>query len=198
MSNFLFSLNVTIPVFLVILLGYILKRKGFINDNFVSLCNKFVFHVALPVALFDDIATSDILKHATGTFVIYCMLVTILMFSLSWLLSWLLLKDKSMVGSFAQCSVRSSAAILGVTFVENICGNAGMAPLMIVAAVPLFNILSVIILTFSAEMNGKDGGNSIDKKAAIKKSFINILKNPIIIAIFAGRYQAADDGAQDH
>ena len=57
-----------------------------------------------------------------------------------------------MVGAFTQASVRSSAAILGVAFVENICGDAGMAPLMIASAVPFFNVLSVVILVFSADM----------------------------------------------
>ena len=62
---------------------------------------------------------------------------------------------------------------------ENICGNSGMAPLMIVSAVPLFNIYSVVILT----MCGRDSKKG---KAGIKKAFFNILKNPIIIGIVAG------------
>ena len=191
MDNFLFSINVTIPIFLVILLGYILRKIGIITESFVAAANKYVFVVALPVMLFRDIATSDILVSARGSFVFFCMIVTITMFLLVWLFSWLFLKDKSMVGAFAQASARGSAAILGVAFVENICGNAGMAPLMIVSAVPFFNILSVIILTFSADM-GKGAvvsdaaARNQERKKTIKKAFLNILKNPIIIGIFVG------------
>ncbi len=184
-DNFIFSLNVTIPIFLVILLGYILRRIGFLTEGFVAVANKYVFTVALPVMLFQDIATSDIIQNASGSFVLFCMLVTIAMFLLVWLFAYLILKDKTMVGAFAQGAARGSAAILGVAFVENICGNAGMAPLMIVSAVPFFNILSVIILTFSAEM-GKGEKGVGNKKAVIRKSVINILKNPIIIGIVAG------------
>lgn len=185
MENFVFSLNVTIPIFLVILLGHLLRRVGFLTEEFVSVANKYVFSVALPVMLFKDIATSDIMQNASGTFIIFCMAVTIAMFLLVWLFAYLVLKDKSMVGAFAQGASRGSAAILGVAFVENICGNSGMAPLMIVAAVPFFNILSVIILTFSAEL-GKKSDVFTEKKAVIRKSVINIIKNPIIIGIFAG------------
>lgn len=96
-----------------------------------------------------------------------------------WFLAAHILKDKSLVGAFAQASVRSSAAILGIAFVENMYGNAGLAPLMIVSAVPLFNIYSVIILTFSA--NGGQHGTG-----AIRKACINVLKNPIIIGIVLG------------
>lgn len=191
MENFLFSINVTIPIFLVILLGFFLRKIGILTEGFVSAANKYVFVIALPVMLFRDIATSDILIQARGSFIFFCMFVTIAMFLIVWLISWLCLKDKSMVGAFAQAAARGSAAILGVAFVENICGNAGMAPLMIVSAVPFFNILSVIILTFSADLGKEKLGQSgkEDKKkrsATIKKAFINILKNPIIIGIFLG------------
>ena len=84
-----------------------------------------------------------------------------------------------MIGAFVQGAARGSAAVLGVAFVENICGNSGMAPLMIVSAVPMYNVISVIALTF--------GGNDRQRgTAGIKKAFINILKNPIIIGILIG------------
>ena len=86
-----------------------------------------------------------------------------------------------MVGAFTQASARGSAAVLGIAFVQNIYGNSGMTPLMIVSAVPLYNIYSVIILTFCA--NNQDHS---DKAATIKRAFKNILTNPIILGIAAG------------
>ena len=52
MSNFIFSINATFPIFLVILLGWFLKRIGLITDEFAEVANKYVFKVALPVLLF--------------------------------------------------------------------------------------------------------------------------------------------------
>ena len=86
-----------------------------------------------------------------------------------------------MVGAFVQASCRSSAAILGVAFATNIYGDAGQTPLMIVAAVPLFNIISVLILTLSASDRDETNG-----MAQVKKTCLNILKNPIILGILAG------------
>ena len=180
MDNFIFSVNVTIPIFLIILLGYILRRIGFLTDEFVRVANKYVFIVALPVMLFRDIAGSDVRKDMNVKFFLFCMIVTIIMFFLVWGIAKLTLKDKTMVGAFAQAGARGSAAILGVAFVENICGEIGMTPLMIVAAVPFFNILSVIILVFNANTEAnKDYGK-------IKNACINIAKNPIIIGIVLG------------
>lgn len=186
MNDFLFSINATIPVFLVILLGYILKKIGIINEAFVDTANIYVFKVALPVMLFEDMAFTGLTDRLDGSFIIYCIVVTIIMFLLSWLLTYIFMKDKTQVGAFAQAAVRSSAAILGVAFVENICGEAGMAPLMIASAVPFFNILSVIILTFSAEYGNETDGNRISLKAEIVKSLKGIVTNPIIIGILLG------------
>lgn len=179
MDSFIFSLNATMPVFLVIVLGYILKQLGLFTDEFCRVGNKYVFLVALPVLLFRDIAQTNLYTDFKLSFVLYCAGVTTVVFLGVWFLAAHILKDKRLVGAFAQASVRSSAAILGIAFVENMYGNAGLAPLMIVSAVPLFNIYSVIILTFSA-----DGGQHGTE--AIRKACINVLKNPIIIGIVLG------------
>ena len=147
MSNFIFSINATFPIFLVILLGWFLKHIGLITDEFAEVANKYVFKVSLPVLLFRDIATTSILKDMNIQFVAFCFIATFIMFTICYIFARIYCKDKDMVGAFAQASARGSAAVLGIAFVENICGNSGMAPLMIVSAVPLFNIYSVVILT---------------------------------------------------
>ena len=86
-----------------------------------------------------------------------------------------------MVGAFVQGAYRSSAAILGIAFIQNIYGTSGMAPLMIIGSVPLYNIFAVIILTLESNNKENFGDNS-----RIKHALINILKNPIIIGIFFG------------
>ncbi len=178
MDSFVFALNATMPVFLVMVIGYFLRRIHLLNESFCAVADKFVFKVALPFMLFLDIAQSDLKQDFNPTFVLFCMLGTIIMFLGVWLIARVLLKDKTIVGAFSQAAVRGSAAILGIAFVENIYGNPGMTPLMIVAAVPFFNILAVIILTFSAPQ--PDGGSPV------KAACLNVIKNPIIIGIVLG------------
>ena len=60
MESLLFSLGCVLPLFVLILIGYILRRLGMINDNFVSVGTKVVFNVSLPVQLFVQIASSDL------------------------------------------------------------------------------------------------------------------------------------------
>ncbi len=179
MQDFLFSLNVTGPIFLVILLGWFLGKIGLFTEGFASVADKYVFKVALPVLLFEDIVQMDLRADFSVKFVLFCVIATTIMFFGCWLGARLFLKDKSMVGAFAQAAARGSAAVLGIAFVENIYGDAGMTPMMIVAAVPLFNIYSVLILTFSAQ-------GEQQKSGMVKKTLVNVAKNPIILGILVG------------
>ena len=179
MDSLIYSLNATVPVFLVIVVGYILKRIGILNESFVKSANKFNFKVTLPVLLFVDLSTTDIIGDFDLEYVLFCAIVTTVVFFALWLGARTWLKDKSLTGEFVQACYRSSAAILGVAFIQNIYGDSGMAPVMIIGCVPLFNIFAVLALTFESE-------KTTDGKEHIKKSVVNIIKNPIIIAIALG------------
>ena len=143
----MFSLNATLPVFLVMVIGWALGQKGFLPKQFCTVADKLVFKVTLPVMLFCDMATLDLAHSFDAKFVLFCFAVTAIAIVVIWVLARRLLKDKTLVGEFVQASYRSSAAILGVAFIQNIYGTSGMAPLMILGSVPLFNIFAVIILT---------------------------------------------------
>lgn len=180
MDNFIYSLNATVPVFLVMLLGWWLKRLRFLTDDFVSVADKLVFKVALPVLVFRDIAGADLSNDFNLKFVLFCFLGTCLFFGVTWIAAELCMKDKTMIGSFVQGSFRGSAAILGIAFAQNIYGDSGLVPMMIVASIPLFNIFSVIVLIRSAN------AGETDHQAVVKKTLKGIVTNPIIIGIFAG------------
>lgn len=180
MNDFLFSLNATMPVFLVMLLGWWLKKINFITDDFVSVADKVVFKVALPVLVCMDIASADLTKDFSLPFVLFCFFGTCIFFGVTWLLAELFIKDKHMIGSFVQGSFRGSAAILGIAFAQNIYGDSGLVPMMIVASIPLFNIFSVIVLMRSAN------AGETDTKEVLKKTLIGIVTNPIIIGILFG------------
>ena len=181
LENFIYSINVTLPIFLVMVIGYILKQTGMLNDNFVTVANRFNFKVTLPFMLFKDISRVDIRAVFDIRYVLFCALVSTACFWLIWGGTKLFVKDKSIRGAFVQASFRGSAAVMGLAFIQNIYGESAMGPLMIVSAVPLYNIFSVLVLTFES-----NEAESLNKKEKIKQAFINIAKNPIIISILLG------------
>lgn len=182
MSNLVFSLNATMPVFLLMVLGYVLKRTGMIDDAFASKLNTFVFKISLPFLLFIQLATTDFVKAWDTQFVLFCFFATLASILIVSLVS-LYIKEKDVRGEFIQAAYRSSAAILGIAYISNIYGDAGMAPLMIVGAVPLYNVMAVVVLSVT-DSSAITSGET--RSELIRKTIIGIFKNPIIIGVVAG------------
>lgn len=184
MESLIYSLNATVPVFLVIVLGYFLRQVGILNGNFVTVSNAFNFRITLPVLLFCDMAGSNLREEFDIRLVLFCAVVTTVIFFSTWTLARLLLRDKTMVGAFVQVCYRSSVAVLGVAFISNIYGNAGMAPQMMLGSVPLFNIYAVVVLTFEGEKVGEARDNLV-------RAAKGVITNPILIGLLLGMLVAA-------
>lgn len=179
MENLIFALNATVPVFFLMLLGIFFRNIGLIDEHMTGKLNQFVFKVALPVLLFKDLAGENFYEAWDGRFVLFCFLATCISILIALTVSFLW-KDKSIQGEFVQASYRSSAALLGIAFIQNIYGTSGMAPLMIIGTVPLYNAVAVIVLALLRPERGK-----LDRKLLLKTGK-GILTNPIIIGIAAG------------
>lgn len=175
MSNFIYSINATLPIFLLMILGKVLYRLHVIDDGFVKSTDRFVFYAALPALVFKDLTENNIRDNFNIQYVAFCFFVTLFIILAIWGLTELFMKNESEKGAFIQASYRSSAAILGLAFIDNMYSSAGMAPLMIIGAVPLFNIFAVIILTLKGDNDGR--------KPNLKTTIINIFKNPILLGI---------------
>ena len=207
MENLVFSLNATAPIFALMVLGYLFRKIGLIDEKAAGWMNKFVFKVALPVLVFKDLASQDFAGTWNGKFVLFCFLVTSVSIAVIALFSKVVVKDKGKRGEFIQSSYRSSAALLGIAFIHNIYGDAasGMGPLMILGSVPLYNIFAVIVLMLTADdsdkkkstenefaksdMAGKEamaGKTSQGQSALLKKTLYGIVTNPIILGIAIG------------
>ena len=176
MENLLFSLNATIPIFLLMVVGYFLNKMNILEDALASKLNSFVFKVSLPLLLFVDVSKSNFKDLWDTKFVVFCVVATLISILLSILFS-LRLKDKAIQGEFIQACYRSSAALLGLALTSNIYPDVGVAPLMLMSVVFVYNVVSVVILSFfKAEQS----------KVNYKKTFVGILKNPLILGIVVG------------
>lgn len=182
MNDFLFSINVTLPIFLVMVLGWFLKQIGMLDDHFVTVANKFNFKVTLPFMVFRDLSAVNIREVFDLKFVLFCAIASSVCFWVIWGGAKLFLKDKTLTGAFVQASFRSSAAVMGLAFINNIYGPSAMGPMMIIGAVPLYNIYSVLVLTFEAE----EEEGTVKDFGKVRQACISIVKNPIIISIVLG------------
>ncbi|MBO5092958.1 MAG: AEC family transporter [Lachnospiraceae bacterium] len=178
-ENLIFSLNATLPIFLTMAAGILFRRMGLMDEDFAAKTNAFVFRIALPALLFEDLSCVAFDAVWDVKFVLFCFGITAVCILILTFASFLFV-EKASRGEFVQGGYRSSAAILGIALIQNIYGNSGMAPLMIVATVPLYNVAAVFILSL---MNPKQG--RLDGKA-LKKSLRGVAANPIIWGILLG------------
>ena len=179
-NDFLFSVNATLPVFGVMVLGFLLRKGGFLTHGFCQVANKLVFHLCLPAMLLRQIAAIRGGSLPDTAFLLYAFCFTLLSTLLVWGVSRVVLKDKTQVGAFAQGAFRGNTALLGSVLLQSICGSQTYTPLIILAAVPLYNVLSVMVLSLEA-----GGGGTLDK-AKLLDALKKVGKNPILWGIFLG------------
>ncbi len=180
MDNLIYSLRSVLPLFVMIFLGYFLRRWKIINEDFVSIGTKIVFNVSLPVLLFRQIAASDLTVVFNPGLILYGLGATVILVALMCLIVPLFIKDKPSQGAFIQGVYRGNFAILGVPLAINMFGQEGALPaaLMLPFAVPLYNAMAVVILTLYSAKAGQ--------KINFKKILLGIVTNPLIIGIVLG------------
>lgn len=170
------------PIFLLVVIGYLFRRFNVVNEKFAKEMNTFVFKVALPVLVFNELYEEHFSDIWDGKFIAFCFLTTLASIIILVVIT-IVFKGINDKAEYIQASFRSSAALLGVGIVTNLYGDAGYVPLMIVGAVPLYNATAVLLLTALNPQNDED---KKIKKETVIKTLKGIITNPIIIGIVVG------------
>lgn len=180
LSALIFAGSITVPIFCVLGLGVQFRRIGWITDEFAAIGSKLVFQVSLPCLLFVKLVETDFRHNLPWLLVVYAVLATIASFLLLERFAKVRLPRQEERGVFVQGAFRSNMGIIGLAFCISAFGDQIIAPASIYLALltTLFNILAVITLT----RHRTSGKNT----ASWRNVFLNILKNPLIIAIALG------------
>lgn len=178
---FLFAANAVLPIILLIVLGYILKRIGMFGKEFLDVGNKFTFRVLLPAMLYYNVYGIGSLKEINIAFVLYGVVSVIVIFFLAIAVTCVFTKENAKRGALIQAMFRSNYAIIGLPLATSLFGDKGAAAAGVMSAfcVPLFNMLGVVTLTI---FNNNDAREKIN----VKKILFGIIKNPLIIATLLG------------
>lgn len=179
-TNLAFSLNATMPIFLVMVIGWWIKKKNFLDESATAKINQLVFKFFLPALLFVDLATENFAAIWDTRMVLFCFVATLLSIGIAAAFS-LFSKNTAERGEIIQAAYRSGAATLGIVFMTNIYDNASMMALIILGSVPLYNVAAVIILYITSPEN-----QNHSKQDLWKKTLKNVVTNPILLGIFVG------------
>lgn len=180
MENFLLALNVVLPIFFMMTLGFFLKKVKMVDENSLNIMNRLVFRVFMSTLLFLNVynigdfskLSIDNLKLLAYAFIIICVIVF-----LAWLIYMPKVKGKKKLSVLIQGVYRGNFVLFGLAIVDSIYGKEGLATvsLLTIVVIPTFNILAVIILEYYS-------GRETSKLKLLKQLF----KNPLIIATLLG------------
>ncbi len=172
-------LNIVLPVFLVIGLGFGLRRGRLIDTVFISSVNHLVYYVVLPLLLFYKIGTADFSANFNPALVAGNITVVILGFAAVYWLSGAIHLPVTVRGVTAQGACRGNLAYMGLALVFNAYGEAGLtrAGILMGFLVPVYNFGSILVLTLSQ-----------DKSTRPRRIhwLSKILLNPLILASALG------------
>ncbi len=171
-------IEIVLPVFIVIGMGYTIRKVGLVDGRFFSQVNQLVYYVCLPLLLVYKIATADFstsfnfnLVLATSTAVACC-------FGISYLYGKWRGFPPAVHGSFCQGSFRGNLAYIGLAIVFNAYGDAGLtrAGILIGFLVPVLNFFAILALLAPQQGTRRD-------PVLITKQ---IVSNPLILASLLG------------
>lgn len=173
--------NAVLPIVLLIFLGYFLRQKGFLTDNFLSVGNKLVFRVCLPVMLFVNVYGIGSISDIRWDICLYSVAAVTVLFLLGIVMALVVTPQPERRGVLLQCSFRSNFAIIGMPLATSLGGEGGaaVAAILSAVAVPLFNVLAVIALSIFR----KDETGQPVRPGKIAK---DVAKNPLIIGVLLG------------
>ena len=176
MENLILSVNVVLPLFLLMAAGYITKQLKLYDKQSHTVMNRLVFRLFLPMLLFKNIYQTNLNTEFNGKVFIFAVVSVLLMFGLLFAVIPLIEKDNRRRGVLIQGIGRSNFVIFGMPMAETLCGgNMATTSLLVAIVVPMFNVLSVIALEVFR-------GGKID----VKKILLGVVKNPLIIASLLG------------
>lgn len=180
METFLFAINAIMPILLLILLGYVLKRKNVFEEAWFKQGNTLIFRVSLPVLLFYNVYNIESFSAINWTAVWYSEIAITILFLVGIVFVKYAIPDDRQKGVVLQCIFRSNYAIIGIPLAESLGGAEAVSVAAVLSAfsIPTINIFATIALTMFRKENGG--------KADIKGTLKSVAQNPLIIGVLTG------------
>ncbi|MDR1719446.1 MAG: AEC family transporter [Dysgonamonadaceae bacterium] len=180
MTNFLFSLNVVAPLFVLMAVGYLSKRIKLVSGTFLAELNRFVFQFCLPVMLFQDIWSSYKGDFSNTKLIFSAVAAIVIVILISFCLVPVFIRQSKQRGSMIQAIYRSNFLIYGLPLATGMYGKEAVATISMLMGImiPLYNILAVIILSIYSETE--------TQRMTFWKVLKNILLNPLLLGCVFG------------
>ena len=170
-----------IPIFAVVILGCIARRKGFMPEAFLGPANRLVFYLAIPALIFQSIARASLHTQFNAAVLLLTILAAVLAYTSAWLIAHFIHWPSNRKGTFIQCAGHGNLGYIGLPVALYFLGETGLIKASILAGflMILQNTLSVLVL----QAHCIDEADAGKKAQAIAKSLV---RNPVILSALSG------------
>jgi predicted permease len=178
-NSFIMAIIETIvPIFLIIIFGFILQQRGLLKREFIQEANRFVFHFSLPVLIFIGIIKSDI-REVSLTSILSVIVPTLVILCIAFLLALTMGLKKGTLGSFVQTTFHGNITYIGLAVLYYMMGEEGMrrGSILIGFLILMNNTLAIAILSWASRRHEN-----------IWKSLASVVKSPLIIGTVLGMF----------
>jgi predicted permease len=177
-ENFLLTLNIVLPIFLVMVAGFACRRGNLVSAEGISSINKLVFKVFLPCSLCKSLMNVDPSSIVNPGVLAFAFIGVIIVFALGFAVIPQIEKENARRGVMIQGTFRSNFLLFGIPLGLSIGGASGSVLAAVVASfyVPVINMLSVISLYAFSDAENK----------SLKSALLGIVKNPLVLGGVSG------------
>lgn len=180
------ALNV-LPVFALILLGWVLVRAGYLREELGEGLGEFVFRVAVPVLLFRTIAEADFADGAPWRIWVAYFSGVAVTWAIAHLVATLGFKRDRRIGVLAGVSAAfANTVFIGLPLVSRVVGEDGLVAISVLLSVHLPTMMIAgTVLMERAER--KEGVREPQSLSTLLLGIVrNLVRNPLVIGLFAG------------
>ena len=177
-SVFSYAFNAIAPILIIVMLGYVLKSRRVLSEEFFKKLNFFAFHYSFPFLMFENlynIGSFRDLDYKLAVFLVGCIgILTVL----GIIITNRTTKVKNRKGVMIQACFRSNFALIGLPLSEGLAGQEGimLTSSMQAPVVIYYNFFSVLFLVLYSD----------EGVFTVRKVLKNIAKNPLIQGLSAG------------
>lgn len=178
-------LSTIIPMFTVILAGWIARRRGLIPAAFLGPANRLVFYVAIPAMLFRSISLGGFHRNFNLPVVLITLAAILAVFVLMWITVLAAGLERRRFATVIQSSFHGNLGYIGFAVAYYYLGEQGLAQASIIAGFVMIlqNLLAVIVLQWCS---GAGSG-----RLSPRRMILGIVGNPVILSAMAGIFYSA-------
>ncbi len=168
-----------IPIFAIVLLGWLARKKGFMPPEFLGPANRLVYYLAIPAFIFNSISKASLTTQFHGPALFITLAAAVWVYGIAWVLSRLRRMPSARAGTFIQTAGHGNLGYIGLSIAFYFLGENGLARAGIMAGFLMItqNMLSVIVLQTHAA-----GSRQLHQCQLLVKIF----GNPVIGSALAG------------